>query len=856
MKKIVTLIMLLYMVCTGAWAQTHETPAWDNHDNLKISPALNNRQFTGNVTFYSIKNKKVNGYLSSTAKSNSSLTVNGTNSVNDNAKWAIIGNTTNGFQFINKSTLEAIGMTPFNITDQENQTSETASFLTTDYTDPKTYFAITEHRWYGTTGNENMFVITDQSTKYYYWNNLNTLGYWYSGENYEYGFYGWKKATTNKGDDGASWKLTEVETVDYTPHFPSAGTYHVTLTGKTTDRKNYLHSNVDNLLNGNLYTWLAESASTNYNYIWKIVVDANKNATIVNAQGTPLILKKESDKTTAVLRSNVTFEAHSGSYYIKIANNSELKNSTHNCLNISDNNYANGDVRAVTSWSTTDGPNASDNHWDINEITGNDFYDVVIVDGIAATGANYSSATYVTYDGQKVFNGGFFAVATGTVVSDSELSVNNLPANKQAVVSISDHTINITFEDAPSGPDWSVYENTLNTLKLYTVGDGLGEYSCTLGERNITSGTLDIYKNNYQTHFQSQSESYYDEDLSQMESLIAGMRLNMPETGKFYRLKSVAGNHYLSNNCPNNGSGAITMNGDKKTSIFFLDENYGLLAYADGMYVRNPWRTGVKGETVPGHSNEPYDAAWSFTEGQIGKYAIIYPGDYLLDGSGDNAGYAVNNDVNKKADNTQWIIEKVVALPVTIGSTGFATFYTPVAVVVSPLITPYVCHLEGENLSVYTCKQTTNIGGREYVVIPAETAVMLKGSTADMSISENDEAEAYSNNSFFGDVATKPFATDYTYYSLQKDSQNVSQVGFFIKSSGNFKGFQAFLKTDIMNPVQRFNVSFDDNALVTDITNVLGTENVTIPAYDLSGRKVNANGHRGLYIMNGKRIIR
>lgn len=376
-----------------------------------------------------------------------------------------------------------------------------------------------------------------------------------------------------------------------------------------------------------------------------------------------------------------------------------------------------------------------------------------------------------------------------------------------------------------------------NTTYASYFGEGLGKYHFTTKDAVVqTSGYMDAVK--------------ACTTLEQERNVVNGIVINQPETGRFYRFK--IGEKYMSNEAESDNVRVVTTETNTAKSVYYLTENSELIAYADGF----GFNYGYCKPVVAGITN-----TFAFSEGtSVGSYNIhSYPG--TGDTTWSNRDITISGDKLSQGKGA-WVIEEVTELPVTIGATKFATFYTPVELQVPSGVTAYVCNLDGENLAMFTCKQKDS---DEHTLIPAGTAVMLnapgqtEATSYNFAITAGAQAEDYSNNSFFGSVATKAFESmdAATYYSLQRDNQNDGMVGFFVKPSGNFKGFQAFLSTPAeVAPVQRFNVTFDEDAIVTGIANVLGTENITIPAYDLSGRKVDANTHRGLYIMNGKKVIR
>lgn len=483
MKKFFTLIMLALMSCVGASAQTTY--------KVEDTPISNVSEFTSGIYAISICTNEFSGFMYyNTSQSNEPFCMRRNTSLSSFSSNGLVSDNTYLWKIIKEGD---------NFSIQCVQNNEYVSNIGADSSYPKsrgnikkvgqTVSSVTAEACHSfTLGNsrtENNITrwliyktgdgqVVNNAYPYLHTNttstSYSTLSYWEGGSNTSF----------------SSGSAIKVAFYKASMLFPAAGTHYVTITGKTTDRYNYLHSDVDKSLSNNQFTWLAQNASTEYNYIWKVVVDENKNASIINAQGTPLLVKKSTSNSDPVVKNSVTFEAHStssisGAYYIKISNDG--LQSGHNCLNVSDNNYANGSVRAVTAWQTTgDGTNAADNHWAVEEVTSKDFYDVVILDGTNASGADFSSATYVTYSGQKVFNGGFFAVAKNTVISKNDVNVANIPTGKIANVDVAGNTITITCVNSYSATITAGNNGNFGTLCLpyaTTVPTGVDAYTLT-----------------------------------------------------------------------------------------------------------------------------------------------------------------------------------------------------------------------------------------------------------------------------------------------------------------------------------------------------------------------------------------
>lgn len=400
--------------------------------------------------------------------------------------------------------------------------------------------------------------------------------------------------------------------------------------------------------------------------------------------------------------------------------------------------------------------------------------------------------------------------------------------------------------DIAAAYDMQEYDELL--AKVQSAGTHLGEYH--IDVEGADAKVADCVNN------RGDMTKYYDH-IADMKDMASHFSLNMPKAGQFLRMKGVVNTNKYITEGGNNGK--YTMGTDQKNSIFYFDGHH-LLNYSTGLYMGvdgKDWKWADPGTT--GTEVTFHDAS---TQGayriQVSQGGGNMPYVFLFSGA-QNAGNVDRGGFNSVASCTdtkyQWILEEVTELPVTIGETGFATFYTPVTLALPEAITAYVSRLDGENLAMYTCKQETSVDGSVCYAIPANTAVMLKGATGNLTIVEDENVEEYHNNAFFGSVATLPFDSDNNYYSLQKDNANQGKVGFFIKPSGNFKGFQAFLQTDKATLIQRFNVTFDGEEQTTGIIDANGTLITDTPAFDLTGRRV-ASGVKGISILGGKKVIR
>lgn len=675
----------------------------------------------------------------------------------------------------------------------------------------------------------------------------------------------WENGEITNMNSGTACKVAFYKV---TPVFPTAGTYHVTITGKTSDRYNYLHSDVDKSLNSNQFTWLAQTASTSYNYIWKVVVDENKNASIINAQGTPLLVKKSSSDSNPVVKNTVTFEAHNtssitGAYYVKLSNDG--LQSGHNCLNVSDNNYANGSVRAVTAWQTTGGgTNAADNHWAVEEVTNKDFYDVVIVDGNNASGADFSSATYVTYSGQKVFNGGFFAVAENAEFVKANLAVENIPAGKIANIDVTDNTITVTCVDnvtvtfnytSNNGASWSVN-------KEFTPGYTLTESDYAVDfYTNYTLSPNDLTVNSTNTTFNITCEDNFPftagkrTRIQSYRGVVANGDFYVSSAGYPYAMKNDVNASHIGNNNNLWKIEHVAGTPDMFTVCHIKTNKY--LTLASTARAQATMESEIKGSaTAPFAAQTSFFRVKKSTAHPDNGFVLLHPANdrTCCNAHYDNSagwGYGLGGwecasgtapeSVN---DNAMFVLDLYDATIAAGDNGNFGTLCLPYATTVPTGVDAYtLTTLENDHIAftkAYAAGST----------LPANEPVLLTGDNAGTFVfnQTTTSADKVGTNIFLGTPnAEQVDMSGNDIYVLAMDEGNIC---FMRTTATNVNPYKAYIKTSAISSAKAIKIDFDGP---TAINGILNSSENTI--FDLSGRKV-YNARNGFYIVNGKKVLR
>ena len=204
-------------------------------------------------------------------------------------------------------------------------------------------------------------------------------------------------------------------------------------------------------------------------------------------------------------------------------------------------------------------------------------------------------------------------------------------------------------------------------------------------------------------------------------------------------------------------------------------------------------------------------------------------------------------------------IEEASDIPVTFNplALGYATFNSPVALVVPEGVEAYVCKIDGNNIKLFKANQLKTDAG--LWILPANTPVLLYNksyetdATKYFTVTSTDEA--YDNNDFYGTSASEaPDATKYLYYALRKKS---GTMGFYQRAdqTATLTGFRAWIRSEKAAGARNFVISFDGDSDPTGIAEALGLQDEKVEIYDLNGRKLTGY-QKGINIVNGKKVFK
>ncbi len=311
-----------------------------------------------------------------------------------------------------------------------------------------------------------------------------------------------------------------------------------------------------------------------------------------------------------------------------------------------------------------------------------------------------------------------------------------------------------------------------------------------------------------------------------------------PETGKFYRFRGKASGNYM-NAATINQSGQMSMTADGTTAatIFYYTDGGKLLSYSEGTYTNGTRCVGgigaENGHTISMLDGE--DGYWTlysdYTSAQLGNPRYVYDNNTKVD---RNKEYVANN--------CDWSVVEVTALPVTIGPAGYSTLYSPVALEIPEGITAYTATIDGDYINLEELQE----------IIPAEEAVIIKGTagaTCEFVITES--VETTIDNVLLGSIEKMAASNVVSPYTLQSNGNGGIVMRKFI---GDYlQGFKMYMNISEAAGTQAFSLRFPGEG-TTSIGEVTIEEPENNVIYDLQGRRIDTPT-RGIYIVNDKKVI-
>ena len=353
------------------------------------------------------------------------------------------------------------------------------------------------------------------------------------------------------------------------------------------------------------------------------------------------------------------------------------------------------------------------------------------------------------------------------------------------------------------------------------------------------------------------SEEYYAHLVAFDNDPTTLLTVKAPQVGKFYRLKNVASGNYMAGNKEDIKLLANVDNG-KVATIFYLGENNTLLSYNSGRYLDCSSKAYAEIGTA-------LNGEFGFAYGGPTANVVTYKNNgYWTFGAGADG---VGLDRGEGAPNINgynWTFEEVTWLPVAMNATvGYATLYSPVEL-----------ELSYGRVKAYTGVVTVTEDGntlvlKEQDVVPANTGVVLhlqEGAEVVDGFVYLEVKETSASNiesDLVGSYAKSVKNADKKVYTLQCPDKNNPEesTGFYLfkgqdanDATTYINGFRAWLELDNESEVQGLRIRFaDEEGGTTSIElSAVGGE---VVIYDLAGRRVEKVAEKGIYIVNGQKVV-
>lgn len=340
--------------------------------------------------------------------------------------------------------------------------------------------------------------------------------------------------------------------------------------------------------------------------------------------------------------------------------------------------------------------------------------------------------------------------------------------------------------------------------------------------------------------------------LEEQNAKVAAGNTSTMEVGKYYRLYNKAHKKYA---CLNDNPAQVTskligtVNGKGASSVFYIENaeagsgRYRIkvggltlgkvsmstnIALGDDNYAN-------KGGYVISHVGKTF---LFFDQVTGSKYSYIHGGD-----SGERmVGWEANNNAS------QWYVVPATDVEIDMTAQGdkkYASAYLPFGVSSVAGATAYTGALNAEKNAIDMTATTAVPANNGFVLVGTEDKATLTIGTADAI--EGNALTGTNTGIAFGDAAPK---ANYLVFGV-----NADKVGFY--TPGNVTAIpanKAYINASAVNN-GAISLNFGNTVTGINAATINNGEN-NAPIYDLSGRRVWAPVKGGLYIQNGKKLVK
>lgn len=390
----------------------------------------------------------------------------------------------------------------------------------------------------------------------------------------------------------------------------------------------------------------------------------------------------------------------------------------------------------------------------------------------------------------------------------------------------------------------------INSAKAHEIGTAVCQYKEPTGAEAISTVITEaeaLVANDART------TATISAMMTRLNGLVAGLEINKPVAGKFYRFKdSKTGNRRMTST-PSDNKLAMEKNGKNITSTVFYVDGSHLVAFSNGLCMGNFHKNDQNGAWKCLLPNAEKVGAVEFKKSATpGKLNVVMTGSgedrYLY-----NANPNVDCGSSDGGEGYRWYAEEVDWLPVPFSAdVDYATLISPVT------LSRFAANGTTERVKAYTGKiegnyvVLTEISGK---FIPANVPVILekKNGFEDNSIYlkvVSDAASSDAEQSLTGNFLAQSSAEADGHCTLQVVD---GTIGFYTYTGDVLYGFKAYIDGTAAQGVRGF--AFQTPGDATGISGVTtGTEGEEI-FYDLNGRRVLYPAN-GIYVTaSGKKVL-
>lgn len=194
-----------------------------------------------------------------------------------------------------------------------------------------------------------------------------------------------------------------------------------------------------------------------------------------------------------------------------------------------------------------------------------------------------------------------------------------------------------------------------------------------------------------------------------------------------------------------------------------------------------------------------------------------------------------------------WNLVEVSSVKLTVGAAGWATANFPFAVTLPTGVKAYVVSAAADGVATLTEVTGT---------VPAQTPVLINAAatTYDLAISA-EAAEPVSGNLLSGTLIATAVPAETRAYILVNDATD--GVGFYLMNNDDrtIGANKAYLTLPASVDATSLSLKSDDGT-ITGINGVEVSAGADAPVYDLQGRRLPQVPEKGIYIQNGKKIMK